>query len=115
MRDPGPAPGTHRDNDDIGISPITPISELIDDFLLRPFTNDQTADLLEVVEDRSAKSTIVTSQLPVNLWHEGLGDETVADATLDRLLERSHRFELVGESRRQRATSSSSRNVKRSK
>jgi len=66
-------------------------------------------------EDRSARSTIVTSQLPVNLWHEGLGDETVADATLDRLLERSHRFELVGDSRRQRATSTNSRNVKRSK
>lgn len=88
---------------------------ILDDFLLRPFTNDQTADLLEVVEDRSAKSTIVTSQLPVNLWHEGLGDETVADATLDRLLERSHRFELVGDSRRQRATSSTSRSTRRSK
>ena len=88
---------------------------VLDDFLLRPFTNDQTADLLEVVEDRSAKSTIVTSQLPVNLWHEGLGDETVAEATLDRLLERSHRFELVGDSRRQRATSSNTRSVKRTK
>ena len=88
---------------------------VLDDFLLRPFTNDQTADLLEVVEDRSAKSTIVTSQLPVNLWHEGLGDETVADATLDRLLERSHRFELVGDSRRQRTTSSNTRSAKRSK
>jgi DNA replication protein DnaC len=88
---------------------------ILDDFLLRPFTNDQTADLLEVVEDRSAKSTIVTSQLPVNLWHEGLGDETVADATLDRLLERSHRFELAGESRRQRDTSSKARSVRRSK
>jgi DNA replication protein DnaC len=88
---------------------------ILDDFLLRPFTNDQTADLLEVVEDRSVKSTIVTSQLPVNLWHEGLGDETVADATLDRLLERSHRFELVGDSRRQRATSSTTRSVRRSK
>ena len=81
---------------------------ILDDFLLRPFSNDQTADLLEVVEDRSAKSTIVTSQLPVNLWHESLGDETVADATLDRLLERSHRFELVGDSRRER-------NIKRAK
>ena len=88
---------------------------ILDDFLIRPFTNDQTADLLEVVEDRSAKSTIVTSQLPVNLWHEALGDETVADATLDRLLEHSHRFELVGESRRQRTTSSSTRSVKGSK
>jgi DNA replication protein DnaC len=88
---------------------------ILDDFLIRPFTNDQTADLLEVVEDRSAKSTIVTSQLPVNLWHEGLGDETVADATLDRLLERSHRFELVGDSRRQRTTSSTTRSAKRSR
>jgi DNA replication protein DnaC len=88
---------------------------ILDDFLLRPFTSDQTADLLEVVEDRSSKSTIVTSQLPVNLWHEGLGDETVADATLDRLLERSHRFELVGDSRRQRATSSTTRSPKSSK
>lgn len=81
---------------------------ILDDFLIRPFSNDQTADLLEVVEDRSSKSTVVTSQLPVNLWHEGLGDETVADATLDRLLERSHRFELVGDSRRER-------NIKRAK
>jgi DNA replication protein DnaC len=88
---------------------------ILDDFLLRPFTNDQTADLLEVVEDRATKSTIVTSQLPVNLWHEGLGDETVADATLDRLLERSHRFELIGDSRRQRATASTARDVRRSK
>jgi len=84
---------------------------ILDDFLLRPFTTDQSADLLEVVEDRSAKSTIVTSQLPVTLWHEGLGDETVADATLDRLLERSHRFELVGDSRRKRTTSSQSRST----
>jgi len=88
---------------------------ILDDFLMRPFTNDQTADLLEVVEDRAARSTIVTSQLPVNLWHEGLGDETVADATLDRLLERSHRFELVGDSRRQRTTSSTTRSAKRSR
>jgi len=88
---------------------------ILDDFLMRPFTNDQTADLLEVVEDRSTKSTVVTSQLPVNLWHEGLGDETVADATLDRLLERSHRFELVGDSRRERVTSSSARSNKRTK
>ena len=87
---------------------------ILDDFLLRPFTNDQTADLLEVVEDRATRSTIVTSQLPVNHWHQGLGDETVADAMLDRLLERSHRFELVGDSRRQRTTSASSRSAKRS-
>jgi DNA replication protein DnaC len=77
---------------------------VLDDFVLRPLTNDQAADLLEVVDDRSRHSTIVTSQLPVKLWHEGLGDPTIADAILDRLLERCHRIELVGESRRQRTT-----------
>jgi DNA replication protein DnaC len=85
---------------------------ILDDFLLRPFTNDQTAELLEVVEDRSSRSTIVTSQLPVKHWHEGLGDQTVADAMLDRLLERTHRFELVGDSRRRRATTPAPRSPK---
>jgi DNA replication protein DnaC len=70
------------------------------DFLIRTLTDDQAADLLEVVEDRATKSTIVTSQLPVTHCHEGLGDPTIADAILDRLLERAHRVELVGESRR---------------
>jgi DNA replication protein DnaC len=73
---------------------------VLDDFLIRSLTDDQAADLLEVVEDRTTTSTIVTSQLPVTHWHEGLGDPTVADAILDRLLERAHRIELVGESRR---------------
>jgi DNA replication protein DnaC len=80
---------------------------ILDDALLRPLTNDQAADLLEVVDDRSSRSTIVTSQLPVNLWHEGLGDPTIADAILDRLLERSHRVELSGESRRRHTTKDS--------
>ena len=48
---------------------------VLDDFLIRSLTDDQAADLLEVVEDRTTKSTIVTSQLPVNHWHEGLGDQ----------------------------------------
>jgi len=73
---------------------------VLDDFLIRGLSDDQAADLLEVVDDRATKSTIVTSQLPVNHWHEGLGDPTVADAILDRLLERAHRVELTGESRR---------------
>lgn len=77
---------------------------VLDDGFLRPLTSDQAADLLEVIEDRSNRSTIVTSQLPVKHWHEGLGDPTIADATLDRLLERCHRIELEGESRRRRTT-----------
>lgn len=81
---------------------------VLDDFLIRSLSQDQAADLLEVVDDRGSKSTIVTSQLPVNHWHEGLGDPTVADAILDRLLERAHRIELVGESRRRAKTTTPS-------
>ena len=72
---------------------------VIDDLLLRPLSPEQAGDLLEIIEDRAhQRSTIVTSQLPVSLWHEALGDPTVADAILDRLLEQTHRIELDGES-----------------
>lgn len=77
---------------------------LIDDFLLRPLAPDHAADVLEVIEDRVAlRATIVTSQLPVAMWHEALGEPTVADGLLDRLLENVHRIELHGESMRRRA------------
>ena len=78
---------------------------VIDDLLLRPLTPEQAADLLEIIEDRAhLRSTIVTSQLPVSLWHEALGDPTIADAVLDRLLEKAHRIELSGESMRKKQT-----------
>jgi DNA replication protein DnaC len=74
---------------------------VIDDFLLRPLNVEQTADLLEVIEDRSGlRSTIITSQLPVAHWHEGLGDATMADALLDRLCQNLHRIEMKGNSMR---------------
>jgi DNA replication protein DnaC len=73
---------------------------ILDDLLLRAHSDDQAADLLEVVEDRRGRSIIATSQLPISHWHEGLGDPTIADAILDRLLERAHRIELAGASRR---------------
>lgn len=74
---------------------------VIDDFLLRPLAPDQAADVLEVIEDRvGLRSTIVTSQLPVAMWHDALGEPTVADGILDRLLEYVHRIELHGESLR---------------
>ena len=77
---------------------------LLDDFLLRPLPPDQAADVLEVIEDRvGLRSTIVTSQLPVAMWHEALGEPTVADGILDRLLENVHRIELKGESMRRGA------------
>ena len=76
---------------------------VIDDFLLRPLAPDQAADLLEVIEDRvGLRSTIVTSQLPVAMWHEASASPTVADAILDRLLEHVHRIELHGESMRRK-------------
>jgi len=74
---------------------------VIDDLGLQPLSNQQAADLLEVVEDRHQRhATIVTSQLPIKQWHEALGEPTIADAILDRLLSNSHRFELSGESLR---------------
>jgi DNA replication protein DnaC len=78
---------------------------VIDDFLIRPLSTDQAADLLEIVEDRAQQgATILTSQLPVANWHEALGDPTIADATLDRLLEHANRVELVGDSMRRSDT-----------
>ncbi|MCC7390192.1 MAG: IS21-like element helper ATPase IstB [Phycisphaerales bacterium] len=74
---------------------------VLDDFALQPLTDAQAADLLEVIEDRAGvRSTIVTSQLPVALWHEGLGEPTVADAICDRLLAGAHRIDLTGASLR---------------
>ena len=74
---------------------------VIDDLGLQALTNQQAADLLEVIEDRHQRhATIVTSQLPIKQWHEALGEPTLADAILDRLLSNSHRFELSGESLR---------------
>ena len=74
---------------------------VIDDLLLRPLTGDQAADLLEVIEDRAGlRATIITSQLPVAMWHQAIADPTIADAALDRLLGSTDRIELTGESMR---------------
>lgn len=74
---------------------------VIDDYLLRPLNADQAADTLEVIEDRAGlRSTVLTSQLPVAMWHEAMGEPTIADAVLDRLLQGAHRIELQGQSMR---------------
>lgn len=74
---------------------------VIDDFLIRPFTADQAADTLEVIEDRAGlRSTIITSQLPIAAWHQAMSEPTIADAVLDRVLSNLHRIELQGESMR---------------
>lgn len=74
---------------------------ILDDFGLKPLAQMEKHDLLEVIEDRHGlRSTLVTSQLPVKVWHEYLGEPTVADAILDRLLNNAYRLELRGESLR---------------
>jgi len=74
---------------------------LLDDWGLTPMQSSERHDLLEVVDDRvNTRSTIITSQLPVDHWHAWLNDPTLADAILDRLVHASHRIALKGESRR---------------
>ena len=74
---------------------------ILDDWGLAPLTSEQGRDLLEIVDDRHGRgSTIVTSQLPVDHWHEVIADPTIADAVLDRLVHTAHRLTLDGESLR---------------
>ena len=71
---------------------------ILDDFGLKPLDGNQRLMLLEIIEDRHGrKSTIITSQLPVNQWHEFIREDTIADAILDRLVHSSHRIEFKGE------------------
>ena len=79
---------------------------VLDDWGLEKMTLSQRNDLLEIMEDRHGlKSTIVTSQLPVTQWHKTIGDATLADAILDRLLHNSHKLKLKGESMRKTMSS----------
>ena len=74
---------------------------VLDDFGLMPFSEQTRHDLLEILDDRyDRRSTIVTSQLPVDQWHTYLNDPTLADAILDRLVHNSYRLVLKGESMR---------------
>lgn len=74
---------------------------VLDDFGLAPLAESERRDLLEVLEDRVGRqSTLVTSQLPLEHWHEAIGDATLADAILDRLVHHAHRITLKGGSMR---------------
>lgn len=76
---------------------------IIDDFGIQPFDHPARLSLLEVIEDRHGKrSTVFTSQLPVKQWHDIIGEKTVADAVLDRIVHSAHRVELKGESLRRK-------------
>ncbi len=78
---------------------------ILDDFGLQPFDAPSRAALMEVMEDRHGKrSTIITSQLPVKQWYDIIGEKTVADAILDRLVHDTQRIELWGESLRKKST-----------
>jgi len=74
---------------------------ILDDFGLQPLDNQSSMMLLEIIEDRQEKhAAIITSQIPVNGWYDIIGEKTVADAILDRLVHDAQRIELQGESMR---------------
>lgn len=76
---------------------------ILDDFGVQPLDAQSRAFLLDIIEDRHGKrTTIVTAQLPVKKWHEIIGEKTIADAILDRIVHQSIRIELYGESLRKK-------------
>ena len=77
---------------------------ILDDFGLTYLEKQQQMDLMELIEDRHGKkSTIIASQLPVASWYDVIGEETIADAILDRLVHSSHRIQITGDSLRKKA------------
>ena len=80
---------------------------LLDDWGMAGIDAQTRADMLEIIDDRAAnKATIITSQLPIEHWHAWVGDATIADAILDRVMQKNHRFTLTGDSLRQKSKSS---------
>lgn len=74
---------------------------IIDDWGMKSLTSEQYKDFLEILDDRhQVNSTLITSQFPVKLWHDNMGNPTVADAILDRLIHNCHKIELNGPSMR---------------
>lgn len=74
---------------------------VLDDWGMGAIDSATRSDLLEIIDDRAAnKATIITSQLPIEHWHAWIGDATIADAILDRIMQRHHRFTLTGDSLR---------------
>lgn len=76
---------------------------LIDDFGIAPLDAASRSTLMEIIEDRHGKgSTLITSQVPVSAWHDVIGEQTIADAILDRIVHDAHRLEMKGESLRKK-------------
>jgi len=85
---------------------------ILDDWGIGPLGLEERSDLLELLEDRyNAKSTAIVSQLPVDRWHELIGDPSMADAILDRLVHAAHRVEMKGPSQRKVRSSLTSAGV----
>jgi DNA replication protein DnaC len=83
---------------------------ILDDWGIASLDPAARSDLLEIIDDRAAhKATVITTQLPVEHWHAWIGDATIADAILDRVLQRVHRVELAGESLRKPASAAGSK------
>ncbi len=88
---------------------------VIDDFAIAPIGARERTDLLELLDDRvGTRSTLITSQLPLEHWHEYIGDPTLADAILDRLIHSAHKIHLEGESMRKRAANTKTANPAKS-
>lgn len=76
---------------------------IIDDFGIQPLDTQSRSVLMEIIEDRHGKAaTIITSQVPVSKWHEIIGEQTIADAILDRIVHDAHRIEMKGDSLRKK-------------
>ena len=85
---------------------------ILDDFGLQPLDVSSRSVLMEIIEDRHGnRSTIITSQLPVAEWHEVIGEQTIADAILDRVVHDAHRMELAGESLRRKQKNNVNENI----
>ena len=81
---------------------------VLDDWAMVKLTAEQRRDLMEVIDDRHGRaSTLVATQIPVDRWHDQIGDPTYADAILDRIVHNAHRLELRGESMRRKGPAAS--------
>jgi DNA replication protein DnaC len=77
---------------------------ILDDWGLEPLGPEQRHDVLEIVEDRYGRgATLIASQIPVDRWHDLIGEPTLADAILDRIVHNAHRLQLNGDSLRKKA------------
>jgi hypothetical protein len=76
---------------------------IVDDWAMAPLADPERRDFLEICDERyQSRSTLLTSQLPVSAWHAQIGEPTVADSILDRLVHNAHRIELQGDSMRKK-------------